>query len=155
MIISVYPTTGKSTIASNYDHIIDLDTKSFNDIKKDYDKWWKIYCDIALELEKQHKIVLIWTDNENVHEYLKTNAKSYHIIIYNKNLKDYVFQKAIERDKIIPRPKTTYYILNKFDIVIDKILNISEKYNIDLYMIEDENYDLKYIIDNNLKETKM
>ena len=152
MIISCYPTVGKSTLSMKNNLIIDLDSKPFNSIKSKFSDWWKIYCDIALDLEKQGYIVLIWANNENIHRYLKNNAESYHIIIYDENLKEYVYKKAKARDKINPKLKTTHYILSKFDGVKDQMMNISMEYNIDLYLINDKNYNLEYIINNKLKK---
>lgn len=147
MIISAYFTTGKSTLALKDNSIIDLDSKPFRDLKQIHKEWWKIYCDIALELEKQNHIVLMWSNNKNIHKYLKERSKSYHIIMYDLHLKDYVINKALERDKTSFRPNTTYAITNKFDKSFNDVLQVSNEYNIDLYLIRDENYNLIDIIE--------
>ena len=78
MIITGYQGIGKSTLASKYDKIIDLESSSFWKTEEVYgvekrtrpDDWYVYYCQIALDLSK-HGYTVFVSCHPKVREFLK------------------------------------------------------------------------------------
>ena len=151
MIASVFPTIGKTILSKHHCLYVDLNSKNFNEIKAVYTDWWKIYCDIALDLEKQGYVVLIWTKN-NIHEYLQQRAKQYCMIMYDISLKEEVLSKAKTREIFDPQPGTYSFILKNFDKTYQDLLNISQQHNIELHLISSMDYNLEDILKESMYE---
>ena len=144
MIISVYLTIGKTTLAKDNLKIVDLDSKPFSEIKSIYNNWYKIYGDIALDLERQGYIVLVST-NFKVIEYLSDKAQDLFVVLYSNSLQEYALKKAKDR------PNTSLTTLNAIENNFykhnNKISNLCRDKKIKLYIIDDANYSLKDIVD--------
>lgn len=155
MIISAMPTIGKTTLAQDNPNIIDLDSGMFNEVRSNSD-WIYSYCNVALYLESKGYIVLV-RFNHKFHSYLKERAKQYLMIAYDYSLKNFCLSKAIDRYNDDPENvslRTTNWIVNNFDTIVDTAIQIAEEYNIDLILIKDKSYNLKEIIENEIKEKK-
>ena len=147
MIISAYFTMGKTTLANKSLLYLDLDSIAFKWVRKGNKNWIKVYCDLALYLENQGYIVLV-SINPRIHEYLKKYAHDYYIIIYDDSLRDEVIKKAESRGT---SNRTLNFIKNKFYITNNKIKSIAFKNNIPLLIIDNMNYNLESIINNEIK----
>lgn len=93
MILSAYPTMGKTTLTSKRIDIIDLESSCFD---KSNPNWYIDYCKTALDLEKQGYIVFV-SSHKPVQEYMIEHAKKYFMLMYDISLKDYVIEKCVER----------------------------------------------------------
>ena len=143
MIICGYLTIGKTTLAKNNLKIIDLDSKPFSELKLTNSKWYEIYGNIALDLERQGYIVLV-SANTKVIKYLKNKASDLLVVIYSKNLKEYALKKAKERQET--SETTLKSIEDNFYTHNERVLNICKDLNIKLIEIDKENYILKDIL---------
>lgn len=144
MIICGYLTIGKTTLAKDNLKIVDLDSKPFSEIKSIYSDWYKIYGDIALDLEQQGYIVLVST-NFKVIEYLSNKAQDLFVVLYSNSLREYALKKAKDR------PNTSLTTLNAIESNFykhnNKILCLCEDREIKFHIINDTNYSLKDIVD--------
>lgn len=143
MIICGYLTIGKTTLAKDNLKIIDLDSKPFSELKLINSKWYEIYGDIALDLEKQGYIVLV-SANTKVIKYLMNKANKLLAIIYSKKLKEYALKKAKERQGT--SQSTIKAIEDNFNTHNERVLNICRENNINLITIENEDYNLKELL---------
>ena len=68
MIIVGYPGIGKSTLCQHRENCIDLESSCFDKSNK---KWYKDYCNVAVDLHKQGNIALV-SNHESVYEELSS-----------------------------------------------------------------------------------
>lgn len=142
MIIPVYLTVGKSTLAKNRLDVVDLETSCFD---KSNPNWYIDYCRTALYLEKQGYIVLVSICNWNVLDYLiRFNKNNIVCIFYNNSLKNYIITKSLKRND----SSRTFNFINQYETWYNKIVNWCSKNKIRYEEINDENYSLEDIINN-------
>lgn len=145
MIISAYPTIGKTTLAKKRKDIIDLESSCFD---KNNPNWYVDYCKTAIDLESQGYTVFV-SSHKPVQEYLITNHNSnYVMLFYSPILKDYVIKKATERyncsEKKDKDLRALERIQNHFEEDIKAII-MTEGLN--QYQIVSKNYVLEEIVD--------
>lgn len=167
MIITGYPGIGKSSVAKNNDHIIDLDSSCFWTYDKmDWEKkgqktrpdnWYVFYCQMAESLSRQGYIVFVSCDQE-VRDYLNTHHRSSFCAIFPaKDLKEqwidrlakhYQDNRTDENLMTLEHAKKCY----ESDIgqFWDECQYGNEYYN-EFRIINDINYDLMDIIDDLIK----
>ena len=163
MIITGYQGIGKSTLASKYDNIIDLESSCFwkydlYDFEKKGDRsrpddWYVYYCQMAQYLSKQGYIVFV-SCHPQVREFLSISDEEVYCAIFpDKSIKDDWLNRLKDRyensksDKDLRAYK---HALANYDNDIEKLLyecQYSVEYYHDVYIIKDINYDLKEIVD--------
>lgn len=73
-VVVGYPGIGKSTLANNNIHFIDLESSKFKRDNLD-SIWYRTYCDVALDLASQGHVVFV-SCHEKVRRYLSKNNHS-------------------------------------------------------------------------------
>ena len=148
MIILGYPGIGKTTLAKRYpDTFFDLES---NEYDKTDPNWAKRYIHNATLISDAGRIVFVSTHKE-VQEILDNDLTipNVYYIIPSVKLKNCWFKKAVDRlyttysEKDL---KALNRIKDYFEEDINNILN-KENNTRGIYIIQDDNYDLKNIID--------
>lgn len=159
MIITGYQGIGKSTLASKYDNIIDLESSCFwkydeNEGNKTRpDDWYVYYCQMAQHLSKQGYVVFVSCHPE-VREFLSIhNSEKFCAIFPSKSLKNDWLNRLKERYEISKSEKDLRayeHAVKNYDNDIKRLMNDC-LWDIDYYdnihTIKDINYDLKIIVD--------
>ena len=97
MIIVGYQGVGKSSISSKINNFIDLESSNFFIDGKRDSNWFKIYCNLANNLSKQHFIVFI-SSHKEVREELKKNSNEIILTVCpSEELRDEWIQKLKDR----------------------------------------------------------
>lgn len=143
MILSAYPTIGKTTLANKRLDIIDLESSCFD---KSNPNWYIDYCRTALDLEKQGYTVFV-SSHKPVQDYMKTNAKHYVMIMYSPELKDYVIRKCEARYNDTKLEKDLRAMERIKDCFSSDIQALLDDNQLCRYVIYKENYNLEDIVD--------
>lgn len=143
MILSAYPTMGKTTLTKKRIDIIDLESSCFD---KANPNWYIDYCNTALDLEKQGYIVFV-SSHKPVQEFMKKHAKNYIMLMYDISLKDYVIEKCVERYALTSSEKDFRALTRVQDNFESDYQAIYKDDTLDRMFISDPNYVLEDIVD--------
>lgn len=159
MIITGYQGIGKSTLASKYDNIIDLESSCFwkydeNEGNKTRpDDWYVYYCQMAQHLSKQGYVVFVSCHPE-VREFLSIhNSEKFCAIFPDKSIKNDWLQRLKDR-YIASNSEKDLRAYEHAKVCYDNDIHrlwYECQYNVeyyhDVHIIKDINYDLKNIVD--------
>lgn len=122
-IIIGYPCIGKSTCSKMNKDFIDLESSNFVINGAKSPDWYKIYCNIAIDLASNHNVFI--SSHADVRNYMKTmseNIRSSVIVIYPAlSLKDKWIKKLKDRyeDSNLDKDKRAYdFIAEHYDETI-------------------------------------
>ena len=126
-IIIGYPCIGKTTCSKTNKDFIDLESSNFVIDGAKSPDWYKIYCNIAVDLAENHNVFI--SSHADVRNYMKTmpeNIRSSVIVIYPAlSLKDKWINKMKERyEKTnLDKDKRAYeYIRDHYDESVADIM---------------------------------
>lgn len=157
MIVIGYPGIGKSTAAKQEDIMIDLESSVFNctNNQTKLDDWYKYYCNIAIDLSNQNKIVFV-SSHKAVIDYLIQTAKhdimivlpslSLHDTWINKLYDRFLTDNSAKNYAAYKRAASMYF--NDISYMIDVI----KSNNIRYHCIVSENYNLAQIVYRNIEQ---
>ena len=126
-IIIGFPCIGKTMCSKTNKDFIDLESSNFviNGVKSD--DWYKIYCNIAVDLAKNHNVFI--SSHADVRNYMKTmseNIRSSVIVIYpSLSLKDEWIKKMedrYEKSKLDKDKRAYEYISKCYDEAVTDIM---------------------------------
>lgn len=148
MIISTYQGVGKSTLAKTNLRYIDFESSCFD---KSDENWYLDYCRCALNLEKQGYIVFI-ASHKSVRDYMTRFGLDYHMIMFDRSIKEDVIKRLEERFKITDSDKDFRAWQNAslhFDEHYKELYNESIKNGgkLDVYFIDKMDYNLNDIVE--------
>ena len=143
MIFIGYQGIGKSTIAQNNDHYVDLESGCFWHNGKRAIDWFISYCKIAEHLSKQGYVVFV-SSHAEVRECLKSSKESVIAIVPSAKLKDQWIEKLKLRWEDSQLGKDMKAYLNAKDRYIENLREI--KKDVEFIEITDMDYSLKKII---------
>lgn len=149
LIIIGYQGIGKSSIASQLNGTVDLESSSFKIDGKRDDNWFTIYCCIAVSLARQGYTVMISSHECVVNELAKYNTEGkYSVIIICPNyiLKGPWIEKLYNRYHDDPSEKNKIAWTNAELHFDSQINNLATNSSFSHIFIEDMNYDLNAII---------
>ena len=144
MIISGYQGIGKSTLAGK-DNCIDLESSNFWEDYKRPDDWYKIYCNIAIELSKQGYIVFV-SSHEKVRRELEKSNQLAFAVFPSLHLRDEWVRKLEKRYEESNLYKDYKAYKNAEDHYKENIMEIMRG-NLTFYEITKMDYDLKDIVE--------
>ena len=100
MIICGYPGIGKSSIVRHYQGVIDLESSNF----KIVNDWYKVYVNVAEDLDNQNYIVFLST-HKAVRDELDKRKLNYFIIYPSLDLENEWKERLLKRYTETPIPK--------------------------------------------------
>ena len=141
MILMGYPGVGKSTFCKKTPYAIDLESSLFHDI-------FELYVDVALDLSRQNKLVMVSCHNEVYGLLLKKlkPSDSVGILFPSDMLKDRWIGKLKDRyirSKLKKDERAYYRATTFYDSDILAIINDFDK-RFQQYKIESMLYDFNY-----------
>lgn len=162
MIITGYQGIGKSTLASKYDKIIDLESSSFWKTEEVYgiekrtrpDDWHIYYCQVAMHLSSQGYIVFV-SSHAEVRKFLGFHNPdcSHYCAIYPykkvkedwlKKLKDRYLDSNSDKDLRAYEFAVNNYDQSTYDMWYES--QYGEEYYKAVKIIEDINYNLEDLV---------
>lgn len=152
LIVLGYPGIGKSSIAG-WNNCIDLESSMFHKMELG-DFWYKIYCQVAIDIADQGYTVLVSTHKEVIDYFKqalkrKVNSERVKVIIFAppKTMKAEWVDRLNKRYHEIPIPKNER-ALRRAENNWAGDLNMLNDSGITMYSPESMDYDLKnYICD--------
>lgn len=151
MIIIGYPGIGKTTLALKRSDVVDLESSMFNDddsVKIPY--WYKYYCNVASDLSKQGKIVMVSNHQEVVNYLTQTLDENLCFVFPSIDLKSWWISKVKQRmidDPTIKNHKAFKRVCMRYTTDICKIINIVQSRKYGYWCIENQDYNLADIVD--------
>ena len=155
MIITGYPGIGKSTLASENQNIIDLESSCFWKSEVDADghtvrtrpaEWYIYYCQMAEHLSKQGYIVFV-SSHKEVREYLSNNAKEKFCAIYpDITMKDEWIQMLTDRYTNTSDEKDLRALKHAQEHFCDDVKDFQAGSYTYIATFTGKNYSLKYIV---------
>ena len=153
MIIVGYQGVGKSSISSKINNFIDLESSNFFIDGKRDSNWFKIYCNLANNLSKQHFIVFI-SSHKEVREELKKNSNEIILTVcpseelrdeWVQKLKDRYYLTNLEKDYKAYKNAENAYYTNTKDVQKDaqEYKNLKSH----LCLIDNINYELVDVLE--------
>lgn len=144
MIVIGYQGIGKSTLAKQDDHFIDLESSMFFINGHRDREWYKIYCNIAEDLSKQGYIVFV-SSHAEVRERLTFSSEDVVIVYPSLELKEQWIAKLKDRyDKtgLLKDYKALIMALERYEENIIDMSNFAKNTIIRRVIINDIEYNL-------------
>lgn len=149
MIIVGYPGIGKSTLCQHRENCIDLESSCFDKSNK---KWYKDYCNVAVDLHKQGNIVLV-SNHDLVYKELSSkdvlNTTNLVFIFPSLQLRDDWITKLGDRYKKEKTKKNEAAWLRATNCYFEDILNLVnfvKKNGFRYCCVNSMQYQLDYIV---------
>lgn len=159
MIIIGYPCIGKTTLAKNNVKIIDLESSNFFVDEERLKNWYKMYCNVAVDLSKQKYIVFVSSHKLVIDHLCSLKEKGIitnsdiGCIFPSESLKDCWIDKAYDRwnKSSLDKDRKAYDRIKNFYNADLKYLRdkVENKNNyIDHEILDYKNYSLSCALDN-------
>ena len=153
MIIIGYQGIGKSTLVKKRHDVIDLESSKVcfsNGIRPE--KWWEIYCNIAIDLHSQGYKVFT-SSHKQVRDYFNNvsnellNMTDLYAIVPSLDMENAWVNKLEYRYAHSKLEKDYKAYMNAKDRYMDNIMEIINDIK-QTYIIQSMNYDLSYVVSN-------
>ena len=145
MIFSVFPCTGKTSIASSSNNLIDLESSCLFVDEQRPDNWEEIYVNFTVDLSRQGYDVFV-SSHKLVRDCLTKRGISFVSVFPSKELKGFWKEKLENRFKNDPSGKNRRameYIIKNFEDAIDD-MNSDES----TFCITNKDYKFENVISN-------
>lgn len=145
MIIIGYQGIGKSTLASQDPHYIDLESSNFFVDGKRDENWFIVYGQIAESLSRQGYDVFV-SSHAPVRDYLSHSEEKVIVVTPAVELKDQWIEKLKQRWEKSKLDKDFRAYANAADRYVDNVVELMQTPNVEIKTIHSMNYSLKEIV---------
>lgn len=157
MIIIGYPCIGKDTLSKENKKVISFDANNFFIGKERSKDWYKVYCNIVMDLSNQGYIVFVPSYEESIVNYLCELRDKYIIeqtgigcILPSKlpSIKEYWLRKASDKmaSGLSEDIKVYRRMQDFYDTDIEDLNNKMDTYGIEKFTIRCRHYELSDVL---------